>query len=78
MMCLNYKHTDNDPFPDWEIQLRDTFGRPGEPLGGVTGPVFTPEEALLAFLDSAPGLWIYPLIAVRSTIAPQWSMYEGA
>ncbi|MGN6125525.1 MAG: hypothetical protein ACTHON_03085 [Humibacter sp.] len=56
--------------------MRDAFGRPGEPLGGVTGLVQTPEAALDAFLSSWPELAVYPLIAVRSTIAPPWSMYE--
>ncbi|WP_438354482.1 hypothetical protein [Microbacterium sp. CJ88] len=76
MMCLN--RSESDPIPDWEIHLRDVFGRPGEPVGGVTGLAFTPEAALAAFLSFCPELAEYPLIAVRSQIEPPWSMYDGA
>ena len=61
---------------DWEIHLRDSFGRLGEPIGGVTGLASTAEAALKAFLSFAPELSIYPLVAVRSEIAPPRSMYE--
>ncbi len=76
MMCLNQDHTDAEPLPEWEIHLRDAFGRPGEPVGGVTGLAFTAEAALDAFLTFAPELSIYSLVAVRSAIAPPWSTYE--
>lgn len=78
MMCLNENHAEGEPLPDWEIHLRDVFGRPGEPVGGVTGLVHTPEAALDAFLSFWPELAAYPLVAVRSEIAPPWSMYEWA
>ncbi|WP_137843108.1 hypothetical protein [Microbacterium sp. 2FI] len=78
MMCLNHTHADSEPLPDWEIHLQDAFGRPGDPVGGVTGQAFTPEAALQAFLLVWPELSVYPLVAVRSEIAPPWSMYEWA
>jgi hypothetical protein len=78
MMCLNHTHSDGEAMPDWEIYLRDGFGRPGEPIGGVTALVYTAEEALQAFLAFAPELSPYPLVAVRSTIAPPWTVYEWA
>ncbi|SFS07696.1 hypothetical protein SAMN04487846_2272 [Microbacterium sp. cf046] len=78
MMCLNHTHPDGEPVPDWEIYLRDGFGRPSEALGGVTGLVHTAEDALDAFLAFAPELSTYALVAVRSTIAPPWSVYEWA
>lgn len=77
MKCLNDKHTDGEPLPDWEIHLRDGFGRPGEPVGGVTGLVLTAEAALDAFLAGFPELAQFPLVAVRSPIAPPWSVHEG-
>lgn len=76
MMRLNRNHTEGEPLPDWEIHLRDAFGAPGEPIGGVTGLAFTAAAALDAFLSFAPELATYPLVAVRSEIAPPWSMYE--
>lgn len=76
MMCLNHNHVTDEPLPDWEIHLRDSFGGPGEPIGAVTGVALTAEAALDAFLSFAPELAIYPLVAVRSEIAPPWSMYE--
>lgn len=78
MICINHDCPDGEPQPDWEIHLRDSFGRPGEPIGGVMGNVPTAESALEAFLSFAPELSIYPLIAVRSTIAPPWSIYDWA
>lgn len=78
MICLNHTHSEDEPLPDWEIYLRDGFGRPSEPVGCVTALVHTAEDALKAFLAFAPELSIYPLVAVRSTIAPPWSMHEWA
>lgn len=78
MMCLNHNPSEGEPLPDWEIHLRDVFGRPGVPVGGVTGLVHTPEAALHTFLSFWPELAAYPLVAVRSEIAPPWSMYEWA
>jgi len=72
MMCLNNPRA-NEPLPDWEIHIRDAFGAPGDPIGGVTGLAFTAEAALEAFLSFAPELAVYPLVAVRSGIAPPWS-----
>lgn len=76
MMCLNRNTVEGEPLPDWEIHLQDAFGRPGEPVGGVTGLAFTPEAALAAFLAFVPELAAYPLVAVRSEIAPPWTRYE--
>lgn len=76
MMCIARNHTADEPLPDWEIHLRDSFGAPGEPIGGVTGLALTAETALDAFLAFAPELAVYSLVAVRSEIAPPWSMYE--
>lgn len=69
MMCLNHNHVNDEPMPDSEIHLRNSFGRGGEPIGGVVGQVSTAQAALAAFLSLAPELSIYPLIAVRSEIA---------
>lgn len=77
MKCLNAEHRDGEPLPDWEIYLRDGFGRPGEALGGVTGLVDNADAAMAAFLSAFPELASFPLIAVKSTIAPPWSYYEG-
>lgn len=76
MKWLNASHPDGELLPDWEIHLRDGFGPPGEPLGGVTGPVHTPEAAVNSFLAVFPELARVPLVAVRSPLAPPWSMYE--
>lgn len=76
MKCLNAAHTDGEPLRDWEIHLRDGFGRPSESVGGVTGLVQSAEAALDAFLSVFPELARFPLVAVRSQIAPPWSMYE--
>jgi hypothetical protein len=78
MKCLNAEHPDGEPLPDWEVHLRDGFGRPGDALGGVTGLVANADAALAAFLAAFPNLAKYPLIAVRSSIAPAWSSYEWA
>lgn len=75
-MCITRNHLADEPLPDWEIHLCNSFGAPGEAIGGVTGLAFTAEAALDAFLSFAPELAIYPLVAVRSEIAPPWSMYE--
>lgn len=76
MKCLE-NTVAGEPMPDWEIHLRDGFGRPGEPVGGVTG-LHDGAAALVAFLRAFPELARYPLIAVRSSIAPPWSTLEGA
>jgi hypothetical protein len=77
MECLNAKQPrERDPLADWEIYPRDGFGRPGEPVGGATGLVDTPEAALEAFLASFPELSRYSLIAMQSSIAPPWSAAE--
>jgi len=54
MMRHNRNNSDADPLPDWEVHLRDAFGQPGEPFGGVTGLAFTAEAALDAFFTFAP------------------------
>ncbi|GGH36497.1 hypothetical protein GCM10010921_05690 [Microbacterium album] len=72
------EHVGDEPLPDREIHLRDSFGTPGEPIGGVTGLALTPEAALAAFLSFWPELETYPLVAVRSDIAPPSSTYEWA
>lgn len=77
MKCLNAEHRDGEPLPDWEVHLRDGFGRPAEALGGVTGHVADADAALAAFLAAFPNLAKYPLIAVQSPIAPPWLIYEG-
>ncbi len=77
MKCLNAARRDGEPLPDWEVHLRDGFGRPGDPLGGVAGLVDNADAALAAFLAAFPELASFPLIAVRSSIAPPWSTVEG-
>ena len=76
MMCITRNYPADEPLPDWEIHLRDSFCTPGQPIGGVTGLAFTAEAALDAFLADVRELARYPLVAVRSDIAPPWSMYE--
>lgn len=76
MKCLSNDGFAGEPAPDWEIHLRDGFGRPEEgPLGGVTG-LHDGAAALAAFLSAFPELARYPLIAVRSTIMPPWSTHD--
>jgi len=62
MMCITRNHVTDEPLPDWEIHL--------------TGLATTAEAALDEFLLFAPELAVYRLVAVRSEIAPPWSMYE--
>lgn len=69
-MDLSQECAESEALSDWEIHLRDGFGRLGEPLGGVTGHPLTAEAALEVFLSFAPELSSYPLVAVRSKIAP--------
>lgn len=76
MKCLNAEHTDGGPLPDWEIHLRDGFGLPGEPVGGVTGLVHTAEAALNSFLAVFPELAGFPLVAVRSPIADRTTVVD--
>lgn len=78
MLCLNQRNLEDGPLPDWEVCLRDSFGRPGEPVGGVIGPIHNAEDALKEFLRFMPELSIYPLIAVPAPIAPAWSTYDDA
>ncbi|MDO8383389.1 MAG: hypothetical protein Q7T17_10470 [Microbacterium sp.] len=78
MLCLYKRKLEDGPLPDWEVCLRDSFGRPGEPVGGVIGPIHNAEDALNEFLRNMPELAIYPLIAVPAPIAPAWSMYDEA
>lgn len=33
MKCLNVEQREGEPLPDWDIHLRDGFGRPGDALG---------------------------------------------
>jgi len=54
---------------NWEICLRDAWGRPGERIGGLTGPIYSPDSALSVLFGLYPELGRLPLIAVCTPLA---------
>lgn len=63
------------PFPgdgnqlNWEICLRDPWGRPGDRIGGLSGPIHSADGALSVFLGTYPEFARFALIAVQTSLA---------